>query len=756
MAAPRPEKNSLSIQLTEPVTFLRPQEHPRRYEDHTPPAVVRGLLSLKLAKPTKISSIEVELQGNAFTAWPEGAGPTRVEVSEQYKVHSASVVVFKAGPGSQGHRATSARPAVQSPIDQNEHQWQYMSPAHDRSVQGPTPTGCSRSASLDPSTLASTRVRRRRSSDELQFWPQSLTEPAPPYTPTTQPVHPDIHPTTSDFNGAGTSQSQPGSSRLNNSTELRQNSPARLPSQLGIDAVHGSPAFSMRSIRDLSLSRVSRSSMDGVPEDDQSVDMSASHSEDVGFYGLHRVTTGSSSRSTDQDHRGRSRSRFSFGKVTQVLDVMKERLRSQSPRGDSQCEPERGRTGNRRASAYGANESSAPHFGFNEVLGADVVNGKDGDRWTIFQEGIYTYPILFTIPNNAPPSMKDDHGSMSWKVRAEVKRPGAFKLRMTAQQDVVVVSAFAEDDIEEAGAIDVERQWENQLRYRIRIARRSFPIGGKVPIELIMMPLAKIKVHRILAHLDERTEYYTRAKTHARSQPIRRATLLSVQQHASDLRHNDSILPLVSDESRAFRQSPLYRFLGPGDDESELASSYMGPGPWRIRHQLMLPESCRILHPSNRAKGSNITIDHMLKVIIRVERENAAEQTLIKKKLHDIVVHIPIQILSCWCTPQWTSLPRYDESLDATVSQHSCPCSTRHRKQRTPSYSGEIPTININHVTSHQPTYSIPSGSPTGRVPDELPFVRRSNLYERLISGLESETGEAPPSYERFDVLCSP
>ena len=132
-----PEKShQLSIQLTQPVVPLRcrPTQTSRHHDgEMLPPAIVRGLLTLKLAKPTKVSSIELELQAGATTHYctpgtiichtcvmpstgfilMTAAGRTRIDVTEQYKVHSASMVVFKAGPMSQPQRAASARPRVQ-------------------------------------------------------------------------------------------------------------------------------------------------------------------------------------------------------------------------------------------------------------------------------------------------------------------------------------------------------------------------------------------------------------------------------------------------------------------------------------------------------------------------------------------------------------------------------------------------------------------------------------------------------------------
>lgn len=68
------KKNGLSISLTESAVFLPtdgPSGRPHRNAELRS-SLVRGLLVLELAKPTKITSIELELVAKASTAWPEG------------------------------------------------------------------------------------------------------------------------------------------------------------------------------------------------------------------------------------------------------------------------------------------------------------------------------------------------------------------------------------------------------------------------------------------------------------------------------------------------------------------------------------------------------------------------------------------------------------------------------------------------------------------------------------------------------------
>ena len=68
-------KNALHIRLAESVVFLRAGDatgRQRTIQADASPGMVRGLLVLSLSKPTRITSIEVELVGRTMTAWPEG------------------------------------------------------------------------------------------------------------------------------------------------------------------------------------------------------------------------------------------------------------------------------------------------------------------------------------------------------------------------------------------------------------------------------------------------------------------------------------------------------------------------------------------------------------------------------------------------------------------------------------------------------------------------------------------------------------
>ena len=143
----------------------------------------------------------------------------------------------------------------------------------------------------------------------------------------------------------------------------------------------------------------------------------------------------------------------------------------------------------------------------------------------------------------------------------------------------------------------------------------------------------------------ERVDYWSNFRTIAYTEPITRAVLLSLKPPNKD---DGPLLPVTSDDPDVFRRSPLAELLDPSADPSELMSNLMGPGPWSISKDLKLPEGSDSLHFTNKNKMSNVSVNHTLKVIFRVERgdDEAMDASTGKRKMFDIVVQSPIHILS--------------------------------------------------------------------------------------------------------------
>ena len=192
-------KNPLTIRLTESAVFLRSDGTGRRSRDDSRPSMLRGLLTLDLAKPTRISSIEIELIARAVLSWPEGASPLiiispsmtyvllgigarRIEVTEEHKVFHASTVYFRAGSTQSRRNASIGPGAADYTSSESESYQRYLGEAHDALSIRTRPTD--RSLSVDSSFFQ----RMPLSYEEFPIAPtpphsSSATQPSSPLLP---------------------------------------------------------------------------------------------------------------------------------------------------------------------------------------------------------------------------------------------------------------------------------------------------------------------------------------------------------------------------------------------------------------------------------------------------------------------------------------------------------------------------------------------------------------------------------------------
>lgn len=110
--------------------------------------------------------------------------------------------------------------------------------------------------------------------------------------------------------------------------------------------------------------------------------------------------------------------------------------------------------------------------------------------------GTYNYPIFsgcrtartakilrlnqsaVAVPASLPPTLHADFGSVRYMLKGFVKRAGALTTNLSALNEVHVIAAPNEDDLEANESIIVERMWETQMSYKIVIhckVRQSSP-----------------------------------------------------------------------------------------------------------------------------------------------------------------------------------------------------------------------------------------------------------------------------------------
>lgn len=585
-------KNALSIRLTEPFVFLRtsdPSGH-RPPDPADSPGLVRGLVTLNLVKPTRISSIEVELKAVVTATWPEGIGPRRIDVTDIRTVYSTKTTCFRADDFSFARRTASVGPGL------------FLSNAndYDQEPHHPCPPTYTPSTNASAQQAQLIRSARRGSCDFVT----RNRDPTPPYTPSAHSsfVLPSATASSSPNGGQPGIPTTPSSASLSSGAGQHDVSLSRRPS--------------------------SEETSDPLPRLSP-VPTHLSQSPDRGRRASSPHRRDTPTRRESVTHTSQTRSRFS---LTSVLDVVKEvtgtasRSRSRSARIDGNgCleDIERGRTMARAAvpptiqdvdatphpsTSQRSPSMSHPHrdhpysfFGLGRVLGLDhnadteddASRGRKhkdhGEGWKEFREGTYTYPIVFPLPPHLPPTYKLPWASLSYTLRAVVHRPGAFTSKMTCTKPFVVIAAPAVSTSEgggnsgDPGPVSVERVWEGRLGYAIELSGRLLisgagddvsrapngregsnvggsgidldgaaegdraglvslrtvnsvdvpqtrtPADGTILLCLTLAPLEKIKVWRIAASIDERVTYLCNGAGRARDDTLHRVVLWSVE-----------------------------------------------------------------------------------------------------------------------------------------------------------------------------------------------------------------------------------
>jgi hypothetical protein len=231
---------------------------------------------------------------------------------------------------------------------------------------------------------------------------------------------------------------------------------------------------------------------------------------------------------------------------------------------------------------------------------------------------------------------------------------------------------------------------------------------------------------------------------------------------------HEPLLPIISSSADALASSPLLPLINGSDQDEDAVAQLLNPtGPWTLNTVLDIPDCARGLQFSNKHHDSHVSVTHNLKIVMRVGKFcNWNSDGKEGRKLYDIIVETPIHILSCRCSPEWISLPTYSLFSSPSYSHTTCACNAEASSRRT------LPSANALHPTPTRQQTAPPalmsgflpastdlrrhrSGSHRDSHLPVLPLLQETSSeyvwtqqFARLVSGQESEAGEAPPSYE--------
>lgn len=129
---------------------------------------------------------------------------------------------------------------------------------------------------------------------------------------------------------------------------------------------------------------------------------------------------------------------------------------------------------------------------------------------------------------------------------------------------------------------------------------------------------------------------------------------LSMSSNRAVARTSPPLLPIIEHEGNSaeaemipYSDPPSTIFDTDEERKSNALAHLLNPdGPWHLHGTLKVPQSW--LHLSHKHALSYITVRHMLKIYLRVERGDdvAIDAKTGKRKLFDIIIETPINILS--------------------------------------------------------------------------------------------------------------
>ncbi|PWN41552.1 hypothetical protein IE81DRAFT_171581 [Ceraceosorus guamensis] len=743
---------SVHIELFEPVIFLRGQSavgedargRRRAVDFDAPPSQLRGLLTLHLAKSSRIKDISVELRGVGRTDWPEGIGHNRLELGEESCLIKQGVSLFDARlDPTPRRRANSIGPGIACDSSEGWSLGAYHDPDRASSSNPTTPRARgegsnknhnSNGASSESGLAKVAQVAARAGTSllpptvvkELQLTakPKKANAPSPqrPHFGRSgsaggvnlQRTQAAPSPRPGSANGRSLDPSpgpsQPSTHRSLDpppSYEQHISSAPATQSPLAVRAADALDTTQTRCDREgaADTGAASRSGQRSIlhPAGRQErAERSSSHvGPGVRFGPAQEARPPADSQSAMGAPSGYLAS-SPLGSVgaantaTNSTNSTPSRPTSPSTRVASSSSTLSSAPNSRRASVDGmhaASKASSPgaparsrKSGIKGLLGGLLKEAdKDKERglsevrdpghdwneapseWKEFKKGTYTYAISLPLPAALPPTLHADFGSNVYTLRGHVTRAGPLTPNLSDEREVVLVHAPDENANEENESIVVERTWEDTLGYAAVVSGRSFPVGAKIPVWFRLVALDKVRIHRIVATLEERTDYYAKGRRVARHEVPRRWTMLKLtppEGHAA-------LLPVISDDSDALDSHPLTPYAEaathtwPEADREMRASSSLNlldpQGPWELAAELQTP-TCppARINMSTNHKKSNIAVHHTVKLSIRVEKlKNSTALSKGKPQLFDINIECPIALTHSHTAHAWLSLPDY-------------------------------------------------------------------------------------------------
>lgn len=314
-----------------------------------------------------------------------------------------------------------------------------------------------------------------------------------------------------------------------------------------------------------------------------------------------------------------------------------------------------------------------------KLFSSNSYNDHDNSDVFNFTPGDYIYNFEHPIPASTPETIEATFGSVSYELHVFIERYGAFKSNISTSLPLKIVRAPSDESVEDTEPIAISRDWEDQLHYDIVIASKSIILNAYIPVAFKLIPLDKIKLHRIRIFITENVEYYCKNKKVHRMEPTKKYLLL---EHKAPPPKD-----LPPDADAKLKKSGNL-LTSDGYDITAKEFEFQVYVPQKLNQNLTL-------HPNT--SYTNIKSHHWIKICLRLSRVIDG-----KPKHYEISIDSPIHVLNPLCSHANTLLPAYGiPNFDSIHQNHESNIYFPKDVINSPELSPNvIPVDNYNSISN--------------------------------------------------------
>lgn len=208
----------------------------------------------------------------------------------------------------------------------------------------------------------------------------------------------------------------------------------------------------------------------------------------------------------------------------------------------------------------------------------------------VLKKGNYLIPFKCTLPTLFAETVDGvPYGGIHHKLVCGIERPGILERPIYRSRPVRLVRAIHPHLMHLIDAIDVDNNWPGKISYNVKLQLRGVPIGGRIPIEWVFIPVTKtVDLHMIKAHIVQQSQIHVKPHT-LLSQTLEK---IVAKQHLNYTRVANGDIPVDYDTQPSDGRGEPFRvtlvFEVPSNIGELNPSCDVARGLIRVRHRLVL------------------------------------------------------------------------------------------------------------------------------------------------------------------------